>query len=49
MPTPALAIVYEHPTWQQPLFDALDKRGVDYFAYDIKSAAFDLTEGIRLR
>ena len=46
MPTPDLAVVYEHPTWQQPLFDALDKRGIDYLAYDVKSAAFDLTEDI---
>lgn len=47
MSTPALAVVYEHPTWQQPLFDALDKRGIDYLAYDVKSAAFDLTEEIQ--
>lgn len=45
--TPALAVVYEHPTWQQPLFDALDKRGVDYLTYDVKSAAFDFTEEIQ--
>ncbi len=47
MSTPALAVLYEHPTWQQPLFDALDKRGIDYLAYDVKSAAFDLTEDIQ--
>ena len=47
MPTPALAVFYEHPTWQQPLFDALDKRGIDYLAYDVKSAAFNLTEDIQ--
>lgn len=25
-----LAILYEHPSWFVPLFDALDRRGVDY-------------------
>ena len=47
MSTPALTVLYEHPTWQQPLFDALDKRGVDYLAYDVKSAAFDLREDVQ--
>lgn len=27
-----LAILYEHPAWFQPLFAALDRRGVDYVA-----------------
>lgn len=27
-----LAILYEHPQWFAPLFDALDRRGVDYRA-----------------
>ena len=26
--TPDLAILYEHPTWFEPLFAALDRRGV---------------------
>ena len=47
MSTPALTVLYEHPTWQQPLFDALDKRGVDYLAYDVKSAAFDLRKNLQ--
>ena len=47
MSTPALTVLYEHPTWQQPLFEALDKRGVDYLAYDVKSAAFDLREDVQ--
>ena len=47
MSTPALTVLYEHPTWQQPLFDALDKRGVDYLAYDVKSAAFDLRQDVQ--
>ena len=29
---PDLAILYEHPLWFQPLFAALDRRGVDYVA-----------------
>jgi hypothetical protein len=27
-----LAILYEHPAWFQPLFDALDRRGIGYAA-----------------
>ena len=29
---PDLAILYEHPAWFRPLFDVLDRRGVDYLA-----------------
>jgi len=39
-----LAILFEHPTWQRPLFDALDARGVPYVAYDLKAASFGATE-----
>ena len=35
-----LAILYEHPLWQQPLFNALDARGIDYAKVDIKRCAF---------
>ncbi len=35
-----LVVLYEHPQWQQPLFEALTARGVDFAAYDLKSAAF---------
>ncbi len=35
-----LAIVYEHPKWQQPLFDALDGRGVDYVRVDLKTGVY---------
>jgi glutathione synthase/RimK-type ligase-like ATP-grasp enzyme len=31
-PVTDLAILYEHPKWFAPLFDALDRRGVDYVA-----------------
>ncbi len=35
-----LAILYEHPAWQEPLFAALDARGVDYVRVDLKRAAY---------
>ncbi len=40
VPTTDLAILFENETWQQPLFDVLDKRGLSYIKYDLKSAAF---------
>lgn len=39
--TPDLVVLYEHPSWQQPLFDALTRRGVAFEAFDLKKAAFD--------
>lgn len=39
-----LVVLYEHPQWQQPLFDALTARGVDFAAYDLKAAAFSESE-----
>ena len=35
-----LAVLYEHPAWQEPLFAALDARGIDYVKIDLKRAAF---------
>ena len=35
-----LVVLYEHPQWQEPLFAALDARGVSFRAYDLKQAAF---------
>lgn len=35
-----LAVLFEHPSWQEPLFAALGRRGVDFVPYDLKSAAF---------
>ncbi len=35
-----LAVVYEHPQWQKPLFAALDARGIDYTTVDLKAGAF---------
>src|SRR5919201_2839806 len=35
-----IAVLYEHPEWQKPLFAALERRGVRYAAVDLKGAAF---------
>ena len=35
-----LAVLYEHPEWQKPLFQALERRGIRYAALDLKHAAF---------
>jgi len=35
-----LAVLYEHPEWQKPLFQALERRGIRYVALDLKKAAF---------
>lgn len=36
-----IAVLFEHPEWQKPLWAALDARGVAYAAVDLKRAAFD--------
>ncbi len=36
-----LVILFEHPEWQKPLFQALERRGVSFSGYDLKRAAFD--------
>jgi glutathione synthase/RimK-type ligase-like ATP-grasp enzyme len=36
-----VVVLYEHPEWQRPLFEALRKRGVGFAAIDLKRAAFD--------
>ena len=38
---PDLAILYEHPKWFEPLFAALDRRGVRYEAIRLSDHAFD--------
>src|SRR3954452_19325145 len=35
-----IAVLYEHPEWQKPLFAALTRRGVRTAAVDLKRAAF---------
>jgi glutathione synthase/RimK-type ligase-like ATP-grasp enzyme len=37
----SLAVLFEHPEWQKPLWAALDRRGVRYTAIDLKCAAFN--------
>ena len=39
-----LIVLHEHPEWQKPLFEALDRRGVSYAPYDLKRAAFTNVE-----
>ncbi len=36
-----LAVLFEHPEWQKPLFAALERRGVRFTRYDLKEGAFD--------
>jgi glutathione synthase/RimK-type ligase-like ATP-grasp enzyme len=35
-----IAVLYEHPEWQKPLFAALERRGMRYAAVDLKKAVF---------
>jgi glutathione synthase/RimK-type ligase-like ATP-grasp enzyme len=39
-----LAVLYEHPEWQKPLFAALERRGIRYVAVDLKKAVFSDTD-----
>ncbi len=39
-----LAVLYEHPEWQMPLFRALERRGIRHAAVDLKQAAFSDTD-----
>ena len=43
-PRADLAVLFEHPEWQKPLFRALERRGVRYAAVDLKKAAFSDTD-----
>lgn len=38
---PDLAVVYEHPQWFEPLFEALDRRGVAYVKVPLAGHVFD--------
>ena len=40
-PFPDLAVVYEHPLWFEPLFAALERRGVSYVKVPLAGHAFD--------
>ena len=39
-----IAVLYEHPEWQKPLFSALARRGVRHAAVDLKRAVFSSTD-----
>lgn len=41
---PQLAVLYEHPQWFQPLFAALDGRGLDYQPILLSGHSFDPAE-----
>ena len=38
--TADLAVLYEHPEWQKPLFAALERRGISFVPIDVAHAAF---------
>jgi hypothetical protein len=38
---PDLAVVYEHPQWFEPLFEALDRRGVSWVKMPLAGHVFD--------
>ena len=40
---PAITIFYEHPTWFQPLFAELDRRGIPYLGVQPEEYVFDPT------
>jgi glutathione synthase/RimK-type ligase-like ATP-grasp enzyme len=44
---PDLAVLYEHPEWQKPLFAALERRGVPFAALDVTKRAFSNAEAPR--
>jgi glutathione synthase/RimK-type ligase-like ATP-grasp enzyme len=39
-----LVVLHEHPEWQKPLFAALERRGVNFAAFDVTRAAFTNTD-----
>jgi glutathione synthase/RimK-type ligase-like ATP-grasp enzyme len=41
MPPPDLAVLYEHPKWFEPLFAALERRGVAYEAIRLSDHSFN--------
>lgn len=42
-----VCVLFEHPQWQLPLFEALERRGVRFEAFDLKSAAFGGRDEVR--
>lgn len=44
-----LAVLYEHPAWQEPLFAALDARGVDFVRLDLKRCSYGSDDPVPAR
>ena len=44
-----IAILFEHPEWQKPHFEALKKRGLDFTTVDLKKNAFHSDEALRAK
>src|SRR5262245_66609643 len=43
---PELVVLYEHPEWQKPLFAALERRGMRFEPFNLKSAAFSNVDAL---
>ncbi len=39
-----LVVLFEHPEWQRPLFDALSRRGIEFTPFDLKRGVFDVDQ-----
>lgn len=39
-----LIVIHEHPEWQKPLFEAIERRGIRYAPFDLKQGAFSSVE-----
>ncbi len=39
----SIAVLHEHPKWNAPLFDELDRRGLEFSSIDASSLDFDPT------
>src|SRR5918995_2313966 len=47
--TADLVVLHEHPEWQKPLFEALERRGVSFAPFDLTRAAFTNHDAPRAR
>lgn len=44
-----VCVLFEHPQWQLPLFEALERRGVRFEAFDLKAAVFGERDAVRAK
>lgn len=44
---PDLVVLFEHPEWQKPLFNALERRGVHFRPFDLKRASYNIDAAIQ--